>query len=107
MSDIKDIDENGKEIILIGNKIDVNDKRVIYKREAKEKADKYNIKYIELCCLNGLNIYELLNEAILGGYYKYYENEKKGTNLNRKDSIKINNKHKDDKDGNNHRMGCC
>ena len=35
MSNIKDVDQTDKEIILIGNKIDVNDKRVIYKREAK------------------------------------------------------------------------
>ena len=36
------------------------------------------MKYFECCCLNGLNIYEILNEIALAGYRKYkifYENE--------------------------------
>ena len=52
-------------IILIGNKIDRNDKRVISKVEAEKLASKYNINYYECCCLNGLNVYEILIEFIL------------------------------------------
>ena len=52
ISEIKEL--NNIDIILIGNKIDKIDKRVISKKKAKEKANKYNLKYFESCCLNGL-----------------------------------------------------
>ena len=66
------------EIILIANKIEGSDKRVVSKKEGKEKAEKNKMKYFECCCLNGLNIYEILNEIALAGYRKYkifYDNE--------------------------------
>lgn len=85
ISDIKEVN-NEKElaIILIGNKIDCKN-RGVSQEEAKRKANKYNIKYFESCCLNGLNLYEIFNEIILESYYKYYNsNEKK-----RRKTVKI------------------
>ena len=76
ISFIKDANNNKIEIFLIGNKIDDNDKRMITKKKANEIANNYNIKYFEISCLNGLNVYEIMNEIILTGY-KYYENENK------------------------------
>ena len=91
ISYIKEIDdENNIEIILIGNKIDEIEKRLISKKKAKDKSNKYNIKYYEICCLNGLNLYEVFNEIIFGGYYKYYENEKE----KKIDYVKITNNNK-------------
>ena len=91
ISYIKEIDDENKiEIILIGNKIDEIEKRLISKKKAKDKSNKYNIKYYEICCLNGLNLYEVFNEIIFGGYYKYYENEKE----KKKDYAKITNNNK-------------
>ena len=90
ISNIKDIeDRKNKEIILIGNKIDDTENRVISKKEAKERANTYNIKYFESCCINGINLYEILNEIIFGAYYKYYENEQSISK--ERNSIKINN----------------
>ena len=103
ISDIKEVGENDKVIIFIGNKIDATDQREINKKDAKERANKYNIKYIESSCLNGLNLYEILNEIILGGYYKYYENEKK----NRKDSIKLQKSDNNNNNENQHKRKCC
>ena len=82
---VKSIKENNQNhiIILVGNKIDLTEKRLITKSEAKKKADQYNIKYYELSCLNGLNHYEILNELILIGYRNFYEKNK---NMNRTDS---------------------
>ena len=82
---VKSIKENNQShiIILVGNKIDSTENRLITKSEAKKKADKYNIKYYELSCLNGLNHYEILNELILIGYRNFYEKNK---NMNRTDS---------------------
>ena len=78
--------ENNIGIILIGNKIDDTENRVISKKEAKERANKYNIKYFECCCINGLNLYEVLKEIFLVGYNKYYENNKE---MKTNNSIKL------------------
>ena len=76
--------------MLIANKIDVADNRVIYKKDGKEKANKYNLKYFECSCLNGINLYEILKEIILAGYYKYYEKNPSGIKLLK--TIKLNEK---------------
>ena len=64
-----------KEIILLGNKIDDNEKRIVKKQEAKDKADQFGIKYFEISCLNGINVIEVLNEIILMSYKKFKKNE--------------------------------
>ena len=51
-------------------------------------ANKYGIKYYECSCLNGLNVYEILNELILSGYNAYYEKKCKYERIS-KDSLKL------------------
>ena len=92
---IEQIRENNDncDIILLANKIDESDKREVSKKEAKEKAENYKIKYYECCCLNGLNLYEILNEIILAGYRNYKKKENDEDFIRqRKNSIKIDNK---------------
>ena len=89
-------------IILIGNKIDSAENRLVSKSEAKKKADKYNIKYYEMSCLNGLNLYEILNELILVGYRNYYE---KNQNVDR-NSFKLKKKNINNKNNNNNNSNC-
>ena len=84
------------EMILIENKIDKDEERKISKKEAKEKANQYGIKYYEICCINGLNIYKLLNQIIFDSYNKYYEKESRGevkieNKLKRKKALKLKN----------------
>ena len=86
--DLKDIP-----IILVANKIDENEKRMITKREGLKMAETYGIKYYECCCLNGLNVYEILNELILEGYYKNCNKKTDNiisspNNINKNDEIK-------------------
>ncbi len=104
---VNSIKENNQNhiIILVGNKIDSTEKRLITKSEAKKKADQYNIKYYELSCLNGLNHYEILNELILIGYRNFYEKNK---NLNRTNSKSFKLKHNniDKKNNNNGNCNC-
>ena len=69
------IDLKKVSLILVANKIDENGKRNISKNEGLKMADNYGIKYFECCCLNGLNIYEILNELILEGYCKNCETQ--------------------------------
>ena len=91
---IKDIvGNNGKineqyKLILIANKIDETEKRIVGKNKGKEAACKYNIKYFEISCLKKINIYELLYEITLMAYKK---KEKKEANKpdKRNKSIKL------------------
>ena len=78
IENIKTMGEINKhfELFLIANKIDQSDKRKVFKKEAKELADKYNIKYFECSCLYGINVYELFNEITLMAYEKYNSNDK-------------------------------
>ncbi len=62
---------DSKEIILLGNKIDENEKRIVKKQDAKDKAEKLKINYYEICCLNGINIIEVLNEITLNSYNRF------------------------------------
>ena len=76
---IKDIVENNGKIneqyklILVANKIDETEKRIVGKNRGKEAACKYNIKYFEISCLKKINIYELLYEITLISANKSYE----------------------------------
>ena len=94
---IKDIVENNGKInghyklILVANKIDETEKRIVGKNRGKEAACKYNIKYFEISCLKKINIYELLYEITLMSYKK---KEKKEANkpYKRNKSFKLNEK---------------
>ena len=68
-------------LILVANKIDENEKRKVSKKEGLELAEKKGIKYYECSSLNGLNVYEILNELIFEGYYTNYEKRHKQANI--------------------------
>ena len=87
INNIKSIGEINKNytLFLIANKIDSCNKRKISKKEGKELADKYNIKYFECSSLKGINVYELFSEITLMAYNKYKENCKESQK-----SIRIN-----------------
>ena len=64
--DEKDIEKKPADevLFLIGNKIDKADKRVVTKEEASNLAKQYNVKYYEISCKQGLNVYEVFSDAI-------------------------------------------
>ena len=96
ISSIKDNVHNSK-IILIGNKIDLNEKRIINKKDAQKKADDHNIKYYECSCFNGINIDETLNELLFVGYI-YHCEKQNDVNRQLKNSFQLKRKNKDNKD---------
>ena len=51
-------------LILIGNKIDKVEERQVTKEEAANLAKQYNVKYCEISCKQGINIYEVFNDVI-------------------------------------------
>ena len=74
INQIKEINENNAEIILIANKIDLFEKRNVAKTEAINFAQIHNIKYFECSCKSKINIYEILNEILLSMYKSYKVN---------------------------------
>ena len=51
-------------LLLIGNKIDKIEDRKVSKEEANNLAKKYNVKYYEMSCKQGINIYEIFCQII-------------------------------------------
>ena len=64
LSDVKDNVVEGTFIILCGNKIDLNNKRVISKEEGEEFAKENNIAFAETSATTGQGIDELFNTIL-------------------------------------------
>ena len=69
-------------LIIVANKIDENDKRKVDKKEGLAMAEKKEFKYYECSSLNGLNVFEILNELILEGYNSNYRKRHNQNYLN-------------------------
>ena len=93
---IKDAKGNNFPMILLGNKLDKEDVRVIKEKEGKELADEYNIKFFETSNKTGINIQEagmaLVNEILKINNLENRESKlsKKNTILSKK-SVKLKN----------------
>ena len=92
---IKQIKEEVSEkvcIILVGNKIDKGEERVITKEEGEKMANEYNLKFFECSAKTGDNIDKIFKEVVT----KTVENFSK---VDKKDSKKLKNQNK--------KKGCC
>ena len=49
---------------LVGNKVDLEDKRIINKEEANKFAEEHNLPYIETSAKDGINIEELFDKSL-------------------------------------------
>ena len=93
---IKDIIENAKgninlnnntlnqsdiSIFLIGNKIDNYENRVVNYKDAEDFAKSKGIKYYEISCKSGLNVYEVMTDVIMDSYINIRGNKSKSFNL--------------------------
>ena len=59
LEDIKQYGPEDINIIIVGNKIDLNFQRDVSYQEASSLADKFNVNYIEVSALTGKNIPEI------------------------------------------------
>ena len=57
-------------LFLIGNKIDETEKRIVKKEEAQKLADKFGVSYYETSCIDGINVYEIINKLIFEAFSK-------------------------------------
>ena len=96
---IKDAKGSNFPMILLGNKLDKEDVRVIKEKEGKELADEYNIKFFETSNKTGTNIQEagmaLVNEILKINNLENRESKlsKSNTILSKK-SVKLKNNSK-------------
>ena len=64
---LKHIEKYAKENVLkflVGNKVDLDEKRVIKKEEANQFAEEHNLPYIETSAKDGINIEELFDKSL-------------------------------------------
>ena len=99
---IGDLKNNGDEniiIYLVGNKNDLNDKREVDKNEAMNKAEKYNIAFMETSALSGDNIQKIFQDLIEKVYVNFFRNSKanKEKEINKGIELNKNNKENDNK----------
>lgn len=59
LEDIKEFGPEDINIIIVGNKLDLNYQREVSFQDASMLAEKYNIKYIEVSALTGKNVPEI------------------------------------------------
>ena len=81
---VKDAKGSNFPMILLGNKLDKEDVRVIKEKEGKELADEYNIKFFETSNKTGTNIQEagmaLVNEILKINNLENRENSMSNSN---------------------------
>ena len=73
ISDLKANADEDISMILLGNKTDLEDKRVVTTEEGKNKAEFYNLTFMETSAFNGNNIQEAFNELITDIYKRNHE----------------------------------
>ena len=92
ISDLKANADEDISMILLGNKTDLEDKRVVSTEEGKNKAEFYNLTFMETSALNGNNIQEAFNELIMDVYKKNHElleNQAKAEIIRDKNTIEL------------------
>ena len=104
-----------RDIIIIGNKIDLN-KREIKKSEVKKLAYEKFCKYFECSCSNGINVIEIFKEIVYDAYQTFNEDnsirlsfhiqydEKENKNNNNKNKNKNNIKDNNNNENNNNNI---
>ena len=100
----KNCNLNNLYIYLVGNKTDLNEKRVVSYEEAKNFADMKKIPYIEISAKTGDNMDKLFNNFIKGTIINIIEQKKKDNSF-LKESFKISFLDKDEKTVRNKK--CC
>ena len=78
---LKELKENNRidelYVCLVGNKIDLGNKRVISTEEGEKYAKENNIQFLEVSAKSGEYVYELFNKAIKGSMDKVFSTNEK------------------------------
>ena len=79
---IRDSKGDNFPMILLGNKLDKEDIRIISEKEGKELADEYGIKFFETSNKTGVNVQEA-GKALVNEILKNKENELKDSSISK------------------------
>ena len=109
ISDLKTNGDDNISIILLGNKTDLEDKRVITTEEGKNKAKFYKCFFLETSALNGSNIEKAFNELIMDVYKNNHETFETQANIqiNTDKTINLDKGKIDENNKNKERGWCC
>ena len=109
ISDLKTNGDDNISIILLGNKTDLEDKRVITTVEGKNKAEFYKCFFLETSALNGSNIEKAFNELIMDVYKNNHETFETQANIqiNTDKTINLDKGKMDENNKNKERGWCC
>ena len=107
--DLKTNGDDNLSLILLGNKSDLEDKRVISTEEGKNKAEFYKSSFLETSALNGNNIQEAFNELIMDVYKNNHEIFEKQANvkINNDRAIDLDKGKNNENNKDNERGWCC
>ena len=84
-SDVLNVKNDEAIFALVGNKIDLNDKRVVSFEEGKKLANEKNIIFEEVSAKDGQNFNELFTNKLFNELYKKFKN--KFDNIRKKEQI--------------------
>ena len=79
---IKEESGDSRPIILLGNKSDLNDKRMIKKEVGEDFAENEGIKFYETSCKTGENVEKAINDLVKQIYEKSHSNPNEKDNNN-------------------------
>lgn len=64
IDDLREYADSNTEIILVGNKSDLEEQRVVTKEEIKNFADKHKVNFVEVSAKNGTNVVLLFEKLV-------------------------------------------
>ena len=107
--DLKTNGDDNLSLILLGNKSDLEDKRVISTEEGKNKAEFYKSSFLETSALNGNNIEKAFSELIMDVYKNNHEIFEKQANvkINNDRAIDLDKGKNNENNKDNERGWCC
>ena len=97
-SDVLNVKNDEAIFALVGNKIDLNDKRVVSFEEGKKLANEKNIIFEEVSAKDGQNFNELFDNKLFNELYKKFKNK---FDNNRRKKEPINNEYIEDNEFSN------
>ena len=90
------------QIILVGNKKDLNDERIVSEEEGRKVAENYNFKFFETSAITGENVnetFQKLFEIIVKKFKSNNKNNNIDININKNIHNNNHNNNKIDKEG--------
>ena len=108
LSDLKVNGDENISVVLLGNKSDLEQDRIVYTQQGKEKAEFYKLAFMETSALNGNNIEKAFSELITDVYKNHHDLFEKQAKVVINDrAINLENADENDEKIEKEKKGCC